>query len=204
MFKIHNLLGLILAALLVIVLPGQSVADEPVEDPQDPLSLELSTPPKHSGQVSFGFGTHGAFSQMSGMYSLSPRLYARYGLGVSQGFGRSDLFASRLTGNHGLEATQYFFSLGTPSLLRFGAGINVGAEVYMSNGPLYQGSWFAPGSSRYGLGFYDAETSAFMSPWHRRAWNRDPALEGKSWYIQFDVQQTTDQGTQGARLTVGK
>jgi hypothetical protein len=180
------------------------MADKPSESPQDLPPLELSAPSNHSGQVSFGFGTHGAFSQVSGKYSLSPRLYARYGLGVSQGFGRSDLYASSLAGHSSLEPTQYFFSLGSPSLFRFGGGINLGAEVFMSNGPLYRGSWLTPGFSRYGFGVFDAQTSPFMSPWHRRAWNRNPALEGMSWFIEIDVEQTTDQGTRGARVTVGK
>ena len=215
MFRFDPRLGL--AVLLAITLPALSMADEPAERVEELPPLELSTPSKHQGQVSFGFGTHGAFSQLSGTYSLSPRLYARYGLGMNQGFGRSDLFHSSWTGSNGLEATQYFFSLGTPSLFRFGGGINVGAEVFMSNGPLYHGSWLAPGFgprfSRYGSGFspegygfgmFDADSSPFMSPWHRRAWNRDPSLAGNSWYIQVDVQQTTDQGTQGARISVGK
>jgi hypothetical protein len=204
MFRFDLQRGLPVVALLFLVLSAPTWADQPTESREELPPLELTVPSKHSGQVSFGFGTHGAFSQMSGMYTFSPRLYARYGLGVSQGFGRPDLFASSLTGNNGVEATQYFFSLGTPSLFQFGGGIHVGAEVFMSNGPLYHGSWLAPGFSPYGLGFYDAEASSFMSPWHQRAWNRAPLLEGNSWYIQVDVQQTTDQGTQGARVTVGK
>lgn len=207
--RVENLASLAFATLLALASPLPIRAEEPSGSQENLPPLELTVPSKHTGQVSFGFGTHGAFSQMSGIYSFSPRLYARYGLGMSQGYGPYDLLGSSLTASRELDATQYFFSLGTPSLFHLGAGIDVGAEVFMARGPLFDNPWIASGFSRYGFdryGFdsFEGESSAFLSPWQRRAWMRDSSLPEKSWFVQFHFAETTDQGTRGASVTVGK
>lgn len=211
MSDIHRVGRLWLAALIVLTLPVPIAAEEPVpiaakEPPPDPRAqspLDLSTASQHSGQVSFGFGTNGAFSQISGTYSLSPRLYARYGLGTGQALWHTSRFTPGSTGNGRFEATHFFFSLGSPAVFRFGSGIDLGAEVFVASAPV-QGFLLAPGPSRSLLDPLNYDSAPFMSPWHQRAWSRDPLTRGKSWLIQFDYTETTPTGTQGGRITIGK
>ena len=193
-----------LASLLVLTLPTYSAAEEPPEELETEALLDLGGRSKHTKQVSFGFGSNGAMSALTGTYIFSPSLYARYGVGTTQALWRASQPMSSLTGNTGIAATQFFFSVGSPSLFQFGGGIDVGAEFFMANGPLFQHSLLTAGSPLHGYDLFNQGSSHLMSSWHQRAWERDPLTEGKTWYVQFQSEVTTDSGTKGGRVTFSK
>jgi hypothetical protein len=203
MFDVQGLMRSAAVSVVVLTLSVHSSAENPPKSQETKPTLDIGQRSKHTGQLSFGFGTNGAFSTLTGVYTLSPGFYARYGLGANQGFSPGTQFSTSLTGNTGLGLNQYFLSVGSPSLFRLGERIDIGAEVYVSNAPAYRFSWLTPAALGHDS-LLDFGSSAFMGPWHQRAWHRDPLTEGKSWFLEFHHEQTTTTGTRGTRVTIGK